>query len=151
MKKQIMIPLTAMGLLYAGLGLFNLAVPTAPADSYAAMAADTPQTERAKQIIGAKCIMCHSRSPALPFYAGLPGAKGFIQKHVKEGRGMMDLQELLAGTSTDRYAYNRLEHVITNDTMPIASYLALHWDGRLSKQEQQELLDWISQRQQDNL
>ena len=90
--------------------------------------------------------MCHSKKPKLPFYAKIPIAGGFIQQHIKEGTGMMNLQELLAGTSTDRWAYDRLEHVITNRTMPIKSYLSLHWNGALTQQEQSEILAWIAQR-----
>ena len=58
---------------------------------------------------------------------------------------MMNLQELIEGTSTDPWAYDRLAHVIQNDTMPIQSYLSLHWNGKLTAQEKTELLSWIEQ------
>ncbi len=132
--------------LFLAIGIFNLLAPPHPAPDYTATPAATPETEAAKAVIGAKCIMCHSKNPALPFYAKIIGAEIFIQKHVQEGTGMMNLQELLAGTSTDKWAYDRLEHTITSQKMPIASYLTLHWNGKLTQPEQKTLLEWIEQR-----
>ena len=145
MKKIISLTLLALFSLYLCAGLINIALPSPPAASYAAIPATSPEMEAAKQIIGTKCIMCHSKSPQLPYYAKLPVAGSFIRKHVKSGTGMMNLQELIAGTSTDKWAYDRLAHVIQNDTMPIPSYLSLHWNGKLTAQEKAELLLWIEQ------
>ena len=105
--------------------------------------------ETARQLIGAKCIMCHSKHPTLPFYAKLPLVGTFIQKHIKEGSGMMNLQEVVAGTSKDKWALDRLAHVINNNTMPINSYLSLHWNGKLTKQEQNDILTWIEQQREE--
>jgi cytochrome c peroxidase len=146
MKKIIFPPLITILTLFLALVAFNSIIPIPPATSYTEINVHTPEMAAAKQILGTKCIMCHSKNPTLPFYAEIPGAGGFIKKHVKEGTGMMNLQELLAGTSTDRWAYDRLEHVITNNTMPIKSYLSLHWNGKLTEQEQNEILSWIAQR-----
>ena len=61
---------------------------------------------------------------------------------------MMNLQELVEGTSPDKWAYDRLAHVITNDTMPLQSYLSLHWNGKLTPQEKRDLLVWIEQQRE---
>ena len=146
MKKLILLLLLVVVGLFLAAGLVNLAVPSQPADRYSAIRCSSPEMEAAKRIIGAKCIMCHSKDPNLPFYAQLPWVGTFIQKHVAEATGMMNLQELVAGTSTDKWAYDRLAHVITIDTMPIKSYLSLHWNGKLTEQEKVVLLEWIEQR-----
>lgn len=132
--------------LYLIMGFINLAVPIHPTAGYIAIPVDSKVAETAKQIIGAKCIMCHSSTPNLPYYTQLPIAGSVIRKHVKAGTGMMNLHELVAGNSPDRWAYDRLAHVIQNDTMPLQSYLSLHWNGRLTAQEQADLLIWIDQR-----
>lgn len=150
LKKLIPISSATALALFAAVGIFNVVVPTPPSDAYAATPSDAPEMDKAKRILGTKCIMCHSKSPELPFYAQLPIAGSFINKHVKEGSGMMDLQELLAGTSKDKWAYDRLEHVVTNSTMPINSYLLLHWNGKLTSQEQDDIVAWIKQRRADN-
>ena len=145
MKKIITVILSILFSLFFATGFLNIAFPLHPAESYTCIPCTSPEMDTAKHIIGAKCIMCHSKNPALPFYAKLPLAGTFIQKHIKEGTGMMNLQELVGGTSKDKWAYDRLEHVITNDTMPINSYLSLHWNGKLTQQEQVDILSRIHQ------
>jgi cytochrome c peroxidase len=145
MKKNITLILSILFSLFLIIGFLNIIFPVHPAESYTHIPCTSVEMDTAKHIIGTKCIMCHSKDPALPFYARLPLAGTFIQKHIKEGSGMMNLQQLVAGTSTDKWAYDRLEHVITNDTMPINSYLALHWNGKLTPQEQADILSWIHQ------
>ena len=145
MKKLILISSITPLALYSALSIFNLTTPTPPAESYASIPGTSPEMARAKNILGTKCIMCHSKNPALPFYAKLPGAGSFMTKHVTEGTGMMNLEELVAGTSKDKWAYDRLEHVVTNSIMPINSYLLLHWNGKLTQQEQDDIVAWIKQ------
>jgi|GEM_PF-3963599 len=144
MKKTVLICAAGAGI-YLALGVYNLLAPAGPSESFAAIATATPEMKAAKQILGDKCIMCHSKDPILPFYAKVPLAGGLIKKHVKHGSRMMNLQALLDGTSPDPWAYDRIKHVIENSTMPITPYLLLHWNGNLTQEEQAALLAWIQQ------
>jgi cytochrome c peroxidase len=145
MKKALLACIATLAAVYLALGIFNLAVPIPPADKYSDLSVDSPEARAAKQIIGKKCIMCHSKKPNLPFYAKFPLAGTIIRKHVKGGAGMMDLEELLAGNATDKWAYGRLAQVIRNGTMPITSYLLLHWNGKLTPDEENSILEWVEQ------
>jgi cytochrome c peroxidase len=146
MKKIIIVLLLLVPLLFLFMGVINLVLPTPPSAGYSTLPTTSPEQKTVQRILGAKCMMCHCKNPALPFYAQLPLAGTFIQKHIKEGTGMMNLQEVLEGTSKDRWALDRLTHAVTNDTMPIQSYLSLHWNGKLTEQEQTDILAWIEQR-----
>jgi len=149
MKKLILICGLAAGV-YIAVGIYNLLVPTKPSAVYESITVSTPEAQAAKELIGRKCIMCHSSSPVLPFYAKLPLAGRFIQKHVKNGISLMNLQELVAGTSSDRWAHDRLRYVVENNTMPLGSYLLLHWNGKLTDEDRGALLAWIEQEKAAN-
>jgi cytochrome c peroxidase len=146
MKKKIIVLLLLVPLLFLLMGIINLVLPIAPSSSYSTFPTTSHEQKIVQRILGAKCIMCHCKNPVLPFYARLPLAERVIQKHIEEGTGMINLQEVLEGTSKDRWALDRLSHAVTNNTMPIRSYLSLHWNGKLTKQEQNDILAWIEQR-----
>lgn len=100
------------------------------------------------QIWQNKCVDCHSPNMTrMPIYANFPIAKQLMAKHIEQAtqrfvlvkeiyNGEMPLTPLMLA---------RLEGVIRNDEMPPMSYLSMHWDGGLTKEEKQTILEWISE------
>ena len=89
MKKKAKIVVGAVGIV-AVLAIAYRMVNQAPS-------ADLPANEQMEQILtDGGCLACHSANPELPFYANLPGAKGLIEKHVKDGYAMFDVAPFMA-------------------------------------------------------
>ncbi|VGO22870.1 cytochrome c peroxidase [Pontiella sulfatireligans] len=144
--KKVMISLIALGVVgFVVLGLSNMMIGIPVSESWSSIKATSSEMELAKEVIGAKCLMCHSKEPALPFYAKLPVASAMIGKHIEAGERICDLQQLFAAGGGNEVLLAKLEQTIKLDTMPIPPFLALHWNGKLSDQEKQAVLDWIHQ------
>lgn len=112
---------------------------------YTALPASTPSLARAKEILGAKCIMCHSEDPALPFYAKLPVASSLIGKHIVAGTAIHDIHDLIAAEGRREIDLAKLEQSIELNTMPILPFMLAHWDGALTEEEKRDLLGWIGE------
>jgi cytochrome c peroxidase len=144
-KKKILILIALVIVGFVAFGLINLVVGVPVPASYASISASTPEMEQAKEVIGAKCQMCHSHDPGQPFYVKLPGAGVMIGKHVDEGTKMSDLQQLLVDNGENEVLLAKLEQSIKLDTMPISPFLAMHWNGKLTDSEKRAILAWIHQ------
>lgn len=129
--KKISLALIFLG----GASCIGLAAPSNP----------SAEMLRAKEIIESKCILCHSTEPELPFYSKIPGVSKEINKHVEVGTQIADLKKLFEMGGADEVLLAKLEQSIKLNTMPIPSYLALHWNGRLKNAEKEDLLKWIKQ------
>jgi cytochrome c peroxidase len=143
MKRKILIVGIAAclaGLLVPVINLFT-GVPVKPA--YAALPADTPEAARARDILGAKCLMCHCENPALPFYAKMPVASSLIGAHIRDGTAISDLEKLVAAGGRQEIPLAKLEQSIALDTMPILPFMLAHWNGALTAAEKSDLLAWI--------
>ncbi len=143
MKKWVVIVVVVGIAGYLGLALLNMILGVPVADSYTKIECASPEMEVAKEVIGAKCVMCHSQDPGLPFYAKLPIASAMIGKHVGMGTKMSDLEALLAAAGKDEVALSKLEQTLELETMPILPYMLMHWNGKLTAKEKDGILAWI--------
>lgn len=144
--KKVIISLVVLGVLaFVALGVINMVIGIPVSESYSSIAATTAEMELAKEVIGAKCQMCHSQDPARPFYAKLPGVNIMIGNHIESGTKISDLQQLFALNGENEVMLAKLEQTIKLDTMPILPFMVLHWDGKLSAQEKKDILAWIHQ------
>lgn len=103
---------------------------------------------RASAIVQEKCVDCHAPGMArMPIYAQLPVAKQVMTQHIEMASERMILNpSLFSGeTSFSPLLLARIEHVLRNDMMPPGLFLIMHWDGGLSNEERQTLLDWIAE------
>lgn len=143
MKKWVMI-IVVVGIAgYVGLAILNMIIGLPVSDSYAKIKCASPEMEVAKEAIGAKCLMCHSQEPSLPFYAKLPGAGGMIGKHIDMGTAICDLEALVAAEGKNEVMLSKLEQTLDLETMPILPFMLMHWNGKLTAKEKDGVLAWI--------
>ncbi len=127
------------------LPISNLFINLTPTAAFQAIEVSSPTMEKAKGVIEQKCLMCHAQNPSLPFYAKLPIASAMISDHVSAGTAMLDFVPLFEKNGADEVLLAKLEQSITLNTMPMKEFLALHWNGRLTAKEKEDLLLWIRQ------
>lgn len=93
------------------------------------------------------CQYCHTPSAELPAYKYVPGISGQMQKDIASGNRVFRLDQLLAGMQDpDKLSeadLAKLERVLLNNEMPIATFLHLHWGSRPDEAEKATLLNWI--------
>ncbi len=143
--KRILVIVGVLILLFLALPVINLIVGL-PETSLVLADTGDPAWNDALQILGRKCVNCHTDEPSLPFYAAIPPAKGMIKADMDKGARYIDLgAELLpkGGAPVSEVALAQTEQVILNGSMPPHRYRLLHWNGGLSADEKETVLRWI--------
>jgi len=98
-------------------------------------------------ILQNKCVDCHSPGMTrMPIYSELPIAKRLMDNDIRQGSERFTLgPKIYSGEEAfTPLMLARLEHVISNNKMPPAKYLAMHWNGSLSADEKQTIITWIA-------
>jgi len=99
------------------------------------------------KILETKCAVCHIEGEDLPFYATLPIANDLIESDVKSALAHLDLLESLKqqeGEPVSKPALAMVEYTLEEGRMPPSHFLALHWNGGLSSEERETVLEWIA-------
>ncbi|MGE0104463.1 MAG: heme-binding domain-containing protein [Blastocatellales bacterium] len=92
------------------------------------------------------CYDCHSNQTVWPWYSNIAPVSWFVADHVREGRGELSFSEF--GDYPAKKADHKLEEIcemVEKDEMPLASYLILHGDARLSEADKQAICGWTKQ------
>ncbi|HEX2974793.1 MAG TPA: heme-binding domain-containing protein [Bacteroidales bacterium] len=89
------------------------------------------------------CFDCHSNQTRYPWYSRVAPVSWFISGHIREGREHLNFSEW--ETLSKRKKIKQLEDTadqIKSGEMPLKSYLLLHRDARLTKDESSSLAEW---------
>lgn len=89
---------------------------------------DTPET---RALAARACFDCHSNETKWPWYASVAPMSWLVQDHVDEGREVLNFSEW---NRTFEEAGEAAE-VVREGEMPIANYLWLHPEARLTAAE----------------
>jgi hypothetical protein len=91
------------------------------------------------------CYDCHSNNTIYPWYTNIQPVGLWMQNHVNEGKGELNLDEFL--TYSPKKAHHKLEEVmemVKEGEMPLESYTWIHKNAKLSQEEKVALTDWAS-------
>ena len=97
------------------------------------------QQKVAKILLDNGCQYCHSPNADLPFYANLPLADSILSRDIESGKRVFLLNKLLDGlkdpSKLSEVDLAKLERVIENNEMPVATFRHLHWGSRPDENE----------------
>lgn len=107
----------------------------------------TPAFAKARKVLEADCLVCHSSKTVLPWYAGLPGVRQLIDHDIEEGREHMDMEKRLfaPGKTPSVHTLKEIRKEIRKDAMPPLVYKVAHWKSILSPEDKQAILDWVEE------
>jgi hypothetical protein len=97
---------------------------------------DRPST---RALAARACFACHSNETTWPWYSHVAPTSWFVQRHVDEGRQVLNFSEW---TRTYEEAGEAAEAVLERE-MPPASYTLLHPEARLSAEERRILAEGL--------
>lgn len=143
--KRLIVVLIVLILLALSLPVSNL-IAGLPTSKLRTVTSDDPLYLNAMAVLGAKCVNCHTPEYNLPFYAAFPIARSIIEHDIRTGLKFINYLESLIpeeGQPVSEVVLAKTEQVITDNSMPPMRYLALHWNGGLSKTERETVLAWI--------
>jgi len=88
------------------------------------------------------CYDCHSNSSNIPWYQSVAPASFFVKNHVDLGRKWLNFSTW--ENYTDEEKDKRLKGIFRTvyAAMPLSSYVLLHKEAELTKEEIQRIRDW---------
>jgi hypothetical protein len=93
-------------------------------------------------ILKRSCYDCHSNSVNIPWYAAIAPASYMIKDHIVIGRKWLNFSTW--ETYTQKEKDDKLKEIFRTvyAAMPLSSYLSLHEEAKLTKDEIQLMRDW---------
>jgi hypothetical protein len=98
-----------------------------------------------QSIIKNSCYDCHSNNTNYPWYNKIQPVSWFLEKHVTEGKKELNFSEF--GNYSTRKQKSKLKSIINqirDDEMPLRSYVLIHQNAKLSKEQKEELMKTFS-------
>jgi uncharacterized membrane protein len=106
------------------------------------LAIDAPQD--VKHILKKGCYDCHSNETKWPYYSNIAPVSFFVASHVKNGRKALNFstyKEINKDIKEQRL--KRAIMTVNNGMMALPSYLSVHDDAVLDKEEKKILTKWF--------
>ena len=94
-------------------------------------------------ILKRSCYDCHSNTTIYPWYSYIQPVGWWLNHHINEGKQHLNFSEFSAYTT--KRANHKLEKIakaVTEGWMPLDSYLWIHHDAKLSKEEAARIAEW---------
>lgn len=99
-----------------------------------------------KNKLQASCYDCHSNNTKYPWYNKIQPVAWFLEEHIKDGKKELNFSEW--GSLTNRRKVSKLRSIIKqieSGEMPLNSYTLIHKDAKLSREETNEIINFIAQ------
>ncbi len=94
-------------------------------------------------ILHTSCYDCHSNNTRYPWYAQVQPVGWFLQNDIQEGKGHLNFSEFcMYPARRQMIRLNDIIEQLTDEKMPLPSYLLIHTDARLSGQQRRLVIDW---------
>ena len=101
-------------------------------------------SEEVKQIIKTSCADCHSNETMYPWYSEIAPISWYLAQHVNEGKEHLNFSEWTTYNKNQQsHIQKDLEEVLESYEMPLKSYLIMHEEAKLSKEQNETLLNWV--------
>ena len=137
-----------LGAVVVFLPLSNLLGLSGKNEPISVVSGSTPNFSKVSEVFQNKCVDCHSPGMTrMPIYANLPIAKQLMEKDISNASARLILSKSLYSGEEKFTALDlaRLEGVLLNNSMPPHLYLSMHWTAKLTADEKQTILAWISE------
>ena len=137
-----------LGAVVVFLPLSNLLGLSGKNEPISVVSGSTPNFSKVSEVFQNKCVDCHSPGMTrMPIYANLPIAKQLMEKDIRNATARLILNKSLYSGEEKFTALDlaRLEGVLLNNSMPPHLYLSMHWTAKLTADEKQTILAWISE------
>ena len=94
-------------------------------------------------VLKKSCYDCHSNNTVYPWYNNIKPVAWWMANHVKDGKKELNFSEFSSYTAKRQYhKLNDVIEQIKKDEMPLDSYLWIHKDAILSKEQKKIIISW---------
>ncbi len=100
--------------------------------------------DEVEQILLNSCNDCHSNSTVYPWYSEIAPVSWYLASHVNDGKEHLNFSEWKTYNAHQKeHILNDLEEVLQSHEMPLKSYLILHKEAEMSKEQYSALVAWV--------
>ncbi len=100
--------------------------------------------ENVKEIIKTSCADCHSNYTKYPWYSEIAPVSWYLAQHVNEGKEHLNFSEWAAYNKDQKsHILKDLDEELEEHKMPLKSYLILHKEAAMTKEQYEILLSWL--------
>ncbi|WP_456376760.1 heme-binding domain-containing protein [Lutibacter sp.] len=97
-----------------------------------------------KTIIQTSCADCHSNNTKYPWYSEIAPVSWYLAQHVNEGKEHLNFSEWATYNKNQRsHIIKDLEEELEEHEMPLKSYLILHKEAEITKEQYTILINWV--------
>ena len=99
-----------------------------------------------KNKLQVSCYDCHSNNTKYPWYNKIQPVAWFLEEHIKDGKKELNFSEW--ESLSNRRKASKLRSIIKqieSGEMPLNSYTLIHKDAKFSKEETNEIINFITQ------
>ena len=103
-----------------------------------------PVPDDVQHILTTSCYDCHSNNTVYPWYSNIQPVAWWLDNHIQDAKKDLNFSEFAAYQL--RRQYKKLEQIndlVKKDEMPLDSYLWVHKDAKLNKEQKLILAGWV--------
>jgi hypothetical protein len=120
-----------------------------PLDTSQTLEAHTQMTPEVAKIFERSCNDCHTNKTTWPWYSNVAPVSWWLIDHVNHGRTHLNYSEWGKLKLADQNkSLQEICDEVLDGNMPLASYLPMHPQARLSEQDKKVLCDWTEAERQ---
>ena len=101
--------------------------------------------ENLQAILKRSCFDCHSSHTKFPWYSSIAPISWFTKYHVKEGREHLNFSTWNSYADEKKLKYLQKLPKAIKSKMPLASYLIIHKEAKLSDADKKVISDWATE------
>jgi hypothetical protein len=137
-RKVIMIPLTILFLVFAGIQFWQPEITNPP------VTGNLKVPHQVETILRNSCFACHSNETNLSWYDKIVPVSWLVVQHIKEGRSGLNFSnwDQLAPADQKAKLWESVNQ-IDQGAMPLSSYTLAHPQAKISQQDLKVLKDYI--------
>ena len=101
-------------------------------------------------ILQTACYDCHSNNTSYPWYSRVTPVNWWLNNHIDEGKKHLNFSIYA------KYNFKQKEHkleeigeTVAHHEMPIESYLLIHHEARLTREQRRAIIDWAQLARQE--
>ena len=101
--------------------------------------------ENVQAILERSCFDCHSSHTVFPWYSSIAPVSWFTKEHVKEAREKLNFSTWNSYEDEKKLKYLEKLPKAIKKKMPMASYLIMHKEAKLSDADKKAITEWTTE------
>jgi len=101
--------------------------------------------QHVQSLLQSSCYDCHSNNTRYPWYSKIQPIGWILANHIRKGKAELNFSDFSSNSKRRQISkMNGIANSVKDGSMPLSSYLVLHKEAGLSKNNKTLLIDWAT-------